>query len=107
MRFSATTGPVIIVNTSRYRCDALIFTQDGVHVTPLPNLTVADITRHVRGLVSGLRLTPYRGEKYGDDRDAAPLRFGETPAETLGWLWDSVAEPVLEYLGFTHRPGAG
>jgi tetratricopeptide (TPR) repeat protein len=91
-------GPVVVVNVSRYRCDALIVTPAGVRVVPLLALTrdaaAAAADRYHQTL-------------------AEVARSGWTPAarqvidEILGWLWDAVAEPVLNALTFTAPPADG
>ena len=40
---ATTRGPVVIVNASRHRCDALVLTPQRVTVVPLPRLTTADV----------------------------------------------------------------
>ncbi|PNP86561.1 hypothetical protein FNYG_00263 [Fusarium nygamai] len=77
LRSAATRGPIVILNVSRYRCDALIVEQAALRVVQLPLLSPKNIlaqTPHVRAF------------------------------ETLNWLWTAVAEPVLDALGFSDTP---
>ncbi|MGW1061192.1 CHAT domain-containing protein [Micromonospora rubida] len=79
-------GPIVLVNVSRYRSDAIIVTTGGVLVRELPDLDP--------GSVAGQQTAM---------RDALNVRHGPTAAEltmleTLAWLWDKVAGPVLERL---------
>jgi hypothetical protein len=43
---AAQHGPVLLLNTSRWRCDALVVTTGGVHVEPLPRLTLESAVDH-------------------------------------------------------------
>ncbi|KAK1838551.1 TPR domain-containing protein [Colletotrichum chrysophilum] len=77
MREAAAQGPIVIINVSRHRCDALIIEQAGVQVLQLHQLTREDIL-----------------SKAGQSKSL----------ETLSWLWTVVAKPVLDALGFTKTP---
>ncbi|MFD8818844.1 CHAT domain-containing protein, partial [Streptomyces sp. NPDC059627] len=97
LRTAAERGPVVVVNVSRLRCDALVVTTGGVRCVPLPGLTRdrlrAAARTHLR-LVTGLR-------RPGTARTRTAA--GEALRETLAWLWSAVAEPVLTGLGLDHR----
>ena len=41
---AASGGPVVVVNVSRWRCDALIVTEEGVRHRALPDLTLGRAT---------------------------------------------------------------
>jgi tetratricopeptide (TPR) repeat protein len=70
-------GPIVILNVSSHRCDALIIMQSGIRLLELPHLS----------------------------QDAISDRVGDLQSfETLEWLWDDVVHPVLDSLGFTGRP---
>ncbi|WP_285664806.1 CHAT domain-containing protein [Actinorhabdospora filicis] len=85
------TGPVVILNMSRWRCDALIVTEDEIAVVPLPfeqPEAAAVTTRYLDAL----------------RRNTGPVRDPELETRAnrvLEWLWDHVAEPVLDHLAFT------
>lgn len=79
LRQAASHGPVVIVNVSGYRCDALIVTTGGVQVIPLTGLTGADVVTSMAAFMVN-------------------LREGETIAGTLAWLWDTVAGPLMPVL---------
>jgi CHAT domain len=79
LQAAAAQGPVVIINVSGYRCDALIVTTSGVHVTPLTRLTGADVVTNVAAFLDA-------------------VRTGKTIASTLTWLWDTVAVPLLSAL---------
>lgn len=66
---------------SDYRCDALIIKKTQIQVLQLPDLHVSDIRARVTEIL------------------AEP--------EVLRWLWDTIAWPVLNRLGFTQNPSSG
>ncbi|MEV0322227.1 CHAT domain-containing protein [Streptomyces sp. NPDC050658] len=99
---AAAEGPVVVVNVSGYRCDALIVTADaGIDVVPLPGLTPAAARSRAAEFIDGID-EAYGGK--GTDSAVAAMRALST---TLGWLWDTVAAPVLERLGLDAVPGDG
>ncbi|EXL64729.1 hypothetical protein FOPG_19016 [Fusarium oxysporum f. sp. conglutinans race 2 54008] len=77
MREAAAQGPIVILNVSSHRCDALIVEQLGIQLLKLPRLSRQDIHKRAGDLHS---------------------------LETLSWLWDTVVRPVLTALGFTKPP---
>jgi tetratricopeptide (TPR) repeat protein len=89
LRRSAAGGPVAVVNTSRYRCDALIVTRADTHVVHLPNLTHAEASRRARTYLAALKSSESSEESI---------------TTTLEWLWDAVAEPILTALGYSRTP---
>ncbi|CAI6091411.1 unnamed protein product [Clonostachys chloroleuca] len=74
MKALAVMGPIVIINVSYYGCHALIVEKNGIQTLKLP----------------GLR------------RDG--LRFRGVSLNLLGWLWDVIADPILNALGFTETP---
>ncbi|MFI5569392.1 CHAT domain-containing protein [Streptomyces sp. NPDC051740] len=91
-------GPVVLVNVSTVRCDALIVTGDAVRVVPLPGLTARDTHTRVVGLLTALheadRATGVAGT-------AARMVREQVLLDVLEWLWEVVASPVLEALRLT------
>ncbi|KAK4209276.1 CHAT domain-containing protein [Rhypophila decipiens] len=76
-------GPVVLLNISPLRCDALIIRPSGIHCLGLPSITYADIKDH-----------------------SEPRKRNSN--QTLGWLWKHIVCPVFDFLGFTtacqHEP---
>lgn len=99
LRAAARSGPVVVLNTSSYRCDAIVLTADDLKVVPLPNLTTQDLVpRAIRFLHA---LESAHGRPDAEERVAA----GSYLRDTLRWLWRVVAEPVLTVLDIpTHTP---
>lgn len=77
MKAAAKSGPIVIINMSKYRCDAILIVHNKIRSLPLPLLTT----------------------KEAQER----LRKPESP-KVLEWLWDVAASPVLDALGFTQPP---
>jgi hypothetical protein len=107
---AATKGPVVVVNVSRWRCDALIVTATGVEAVELPDLTAGELAErtatYLRVLRSSARVDKTLSFKEAMRRIAdARKEREETLHSTMQWLWDAVADPVLRALGFTAPPG--
>ncbi|WZH40930.1 CHAT domain-containing protein [Fusarium acuminatum] len=74
IRGAASNGPIIVINTSEFRCDAILIERDQVWSTDLSRLTVKDIRSNTQqGNIASPRI--------------------------LEWLWNTIAEPVLDALG--------
>lgn len=71
----AADGPIVMVNVSRLRCDALTLWPGRVELMPLPRLRFDDAVAHAEAFQADGQLT-----------------------EVLEWLWDTVTDPVLEGL---------
>lgn len=92
----AAQGPVVVVNVSEYRCDALVLTAEGLRHVPLKGLDAEEVERaadvfHADVVVA---LDPRAAQ---DEVDAANLRV----TATLDLLWREVAAPVLADLRLT------
>ncbi|QKX59520.1 uncharacterized protein TRUGW13939_06654 [Talaromyces rugulosus] len=79
LKSAASTGPVVVVNTSRLRSDAFIITPDRIDLLPLPELCLEDIRDRAVLLKSG--------------NITEPQMF-----QLLGWLWDTLGRPILDRL---------
>ena len=79
MEFAARCGPIIVINVSKYRCDAIVVESHQIRSLQLPCLHIKDI-----------------------ETKAAKGNLGDP--EVLEWLWDVVADPILQALGFFHSP---
>ncbi|MGW1344075.1 CHAT domain-containing protein [Kribbella sp. NPDC002412] len=131
LRGAAAGGPVVMVNVSQWRSDALIVTPDGV----LPPLELPEASQQrttewaVRYLEAVHRFQTAEQDAYEAQRrfregDQSPAAFQEFHAaaqllhaerllmesvvtEVLDWLWTAIADPVLTRLGFTETPPDG
>ncbi|OLF09810.1 hypothetical protein BLA60_18750 [Actinophytocola xinjiangensis] len=89
LRGAAAGGPVVVVNVHRDRCDALILTTAGLTTVGLRDLDEDAVARRATALLEALTHT---GSATGLWRARQML------TRLLGWLWDTVARPVLDAL---------
>ncbi|KAI8712095.1 CHAT domain-containing protein [Fusarium sp. LHS14.1] len=75
-------GPIVVVNVSRLRCDALLVSDNRVRALALPNVTLEELKHRT-------------------------TFWSLASPKTLQWLWDNVASPILDALGFTETPPPG
>lgn len=123
---AAADGPVVIVNVSRWRCDALLVRTGGVDVVGLPGLSLEMVTERTDSYLRVLRQVDRAVRKVHAARHevdqqpgiASVRRFTDakraltaavterdnTLAALLAWLWDEIAGPVLAALGFSSTP---
>ena len=85
----AADGPIIAINGTEQRSDAIIVRSSGVIALPLPNFT------HDACLEKAGELHVALTSMSGDFETASQI-FDKV----MLWLWTSVAEPVLRELGF-------
>ncbi|KAM7219909.1 CHAT domain containing protein [Rhypophila decipiens] len=81
-RAAATCGPIVIINVSQRRCDAILVEQHQTRALALTGLFISDIEEKLQGGNPGSH-------------------------KILQWLWDAVAGPVLNALGFDRPPTDG
>lgn len=79
MRQAGAKGPVVVLNTSRIRCDAIVIYQNKIEVLSLPDLEYDSIV----------------------ERSDLRSRF---TVQTSLWLWETIAKPVLAHLGLLSNP---
>ncbi|KAF5683982.1 30S ribosomal S17P protein [Fusarium circinatum] len=78
-RAAASSGPVVLINLSKFRCDAILVEQHQIRSLPLPDLTV---------------------DKMNEKESQGSL----TSLSMLKWLWDIAAGPILQELGIQGPP---
>ncbi|WP_327105530.1 CHAT domain-containing protein [Nonomuraea glycinis] len=93
---AASDGPVVVLNISRYRCDALIVADGDVTVVPLSDLSAEAVEGRVTAFTKAIDALGGGAQDFEEQ-----LTARETVQETLRWIWDAVTEPVLAAL-----PGA-
>ncbi|MFE3196321.1 CHAT domain-containing protein [Nocardia sp. NPDC059240] len=99
MKAQASQGPIVIVNVSETRSDALILRLDGVKSLPLPRLELTLLKDKIEIFYRFLAITISHSAT-SPERKAAQTELHEV----LEWLWDTTAEPVLSELGFVTTP---
>lgn len=82
LKVAAITAPIVVINASRFSCEAVIIQNQGLRTIPLPRLQHSDI----QGYLQILKTPRLINEKL------------------LEWMWDAIAEPVLQALGFHSLP---
>lgn len=91
-------GPIVMLNASTYRCDALILTSREVRMVSFHEVTLRDVAENaVHIQMAGANAYDLRRS----EEDQEYLQ--EHAVETLRWLWDKIVEPVLTEIGITTR----
>jgi CHAT domain-containing protein len=96
----ACDGPVVFVSASPARSDALLVTGDPgepVRAVALTSLRYADVIEQASQLARA----------YDQEYTGAGTAAQEQILKILAWLWDTIASPVLDALGYDQVPGAG
>ncbi|WP_197319933.1 CHAT domain-containing protein [Saccharomonospora sp. NB11] len=83
----AGSGPVVLLNVSVHRCDALVLHDGAVRVIPLPALTLGEAVRQADRFAEALEAST----TFGREQDG-----GRVITEVLEWLHDTVTGPVLD-----------
>ncbi|MFD7507761.1 CHAT domain-containing protein [Streptomyces sp. NPDC059853] len=98
----APIGPVALINTSPVGCDALLLHRGRAWSVPLPAADFAQLQKKADEFTACVR-------RAGDTAlpVAGQLAAQRQISTLLGWLWEAIAEPVLEALGFTGPPPQG
>ena len=95
---AAAEGPAVVVTVSGFGSHALILTGGGMlDPVPLPGLTPQTVYDRVAGFLGALE------DARSPGGGAAEQQLGDT----LGWLWEALAGPVLDRLGITGPPRDG
>ena len=85
LQLYAAQGPVVILNASRFRCDAIIITSAAVMSLHLARFDLHECFIQAANFQVALKFN-----------NASTLY-----KSSLKWLWEVAAEPVLDKLGFT------
>jgi len=98
----AEAGPIVVCNIASSRCDALLLTASGADYIELPELSQDLLSEKMASFQSTVRRV--------SDRSMALQELSacqQTLLDILGWLWDTVAGPVLHALGIDRAPAPG
>ncbi|MEU9138959.1 CHAT domain-containing protein [Streptomyces sp. NPDC048404] len=115
---AAAHGPVVVVNVSKWRCDALVVTAQDIRCRPLPGLSAGETEQRAVDYLAALTaLEEARGNlavarAEASDRPGLPAVRAEHAArrvvaeaartadsvvdETVRWLWDTVVADVVD-----------
>lgn len=91
---SALPGPVVLINTSVHRCDAIIIDRGTLALVPLDKAHRVDMAWHTGRFVHAAQSF----NRPGDQAEAVKIAV-----ETLTWLWHQVMLPILDRLGRRDR----
>jgi len=100
---AGTDGPVVIVNISRWRCDALVVTTSGVEVVKLPQLSQNEVVTQTQAYLDAVGARQDEPQRGSRDADLTVAGEGVEAAldSCLRWMWDAFAGPILEQLQIT------
>ncbi|UJW30995.1 CHAT domain-containing protein [Saccharothrix sp. AJ9571] len=101
LRAQSVNGPVVVLNTSPIRSDALIYASGDLDVLPFPGTTTEVLAEQAGKL---LRAVETSSGRWATGDEAAQRSAQEQITDVLGWLWDTITQPVLDHLGFTGPP---
>jgi len=90
----AADGPIVVINVSEIRSDAIMVEKNGIRSINLPLLRHRDLTKYADQFNSAVQSVNFMRQQNGK----AQLR------EVLEWLWDVAAQPVLNELGYISTP---
>ena len=96
LRRAVVTGTIVVVNISRWRCDALTITDTLIEVVSLPHLTQDTVVERVNIYLDAL-------QQVQTPQHHSPA-VEQAISGTLEWLWDAITEPVLDALGYDDVP---
>ncbi len=102
LQAEAAQGPIVTFNVNDQRSDALILTTSGVTTVRLPEVTPQALVLQVTTFYQALAVASGPNERH-----FARAAAQEQVHRTLIWLWDAVAEPVLDALALTRTPPDG
>lgn len=94
---ASAAGPVVVVNASRLRCDALILHPSGISIVPLPTLRYDEAVGRVNDFLS---VVSQLGEPVSSTESLYRERL---LTDLFAWLWDTIAEPLLNYMDLVPR----
>ncbi|KAF9892345.1 hypothetical protein FE257_002122 [Aspergillus nanangensis] len=83
----AANAPIVFINATNYRSDALVITNYDVLHLPLPSFSMAQVTEYGALFMHTLQI-------FGNEEDqAAALAQYQT---VMKWLWEAAAKPIME-----------
>ncbi|PNP78571.1 hypothetical protein FNYG_08083 [Fusarium nygamai] len=95
MKDIAKDGPLIAVNVTKIRCDAIIVTSEGIQLVRLPDMTYEDLETNIAIF-----------ETLGNEsrRNAVPRQSKRKKglvSEAMIWLWKVAVSPILDVMELT------
>jgi hypothetical protein len=92
LREAAAFGPVIILNVSRFRCDAVVIASTGpITAVSFPDIKAEYVKNKARDLQTKLNLFS-NGKLHASELDDLTLR------PILAWVWQSIGIPLMPHI---------
>jgi tetratricopeptide (TPR) repeat protein len=97
----AESGPIVWLNVSGIRSDAIVLTETGLELVPLSKTARLGASNLPDQIAERRREFQRSLAVLADPAGDAGTRAGARGyfTQTLGWLWDTFVEPVLDRLG--------
>ncbi len=95
-------SPVVILNVSRWRCDAIVV-RDGAVIVVVP----LECTHREVAAMADAYIGAFVEFEQRKPHIPTRLKLEQVVETTLDWLWTTVAAPVLHELGYDTEPAAG
>ena len=86
----AASHPIVVLNVSELRSDAIILARHDIKILHLPELKYSELGERAKVLLLML-------DNLGDD---GYLKCSKTMKNIQEWLWDVAISQILDYLGF-------
>ncbi|KAK3938436.1 CHAT domain-containing protein [Diplogelasinospora grovesii] len=102
LQSAASNGPIVVINTSPARCDALLVSNDGVRSIHLHGLRYVDIVEKAQ-LLHSLKVV----RAASSPSEEIVRRSSDHMVQILEWLWLAAASPILAELGYRGPPRQG
>jgi tetratricopeptide (TPR) repeat protein len=91
LRAAVGTDPVVVINISSLRCDALVLTPGEITHIALPSLTITEAKQRAKFMLKNVKRT--------SSQLAQGQQAREGLVDLLDWLWTTIAEPALDAIG--------
>ncbi|KAF8595178.1 hypothetical protein BDV93DRAFT_576264, partial [Ceratobasidium sp. AG-I] len=101
---AAQSGPVVIVNIHKSRCDALLLQPGSNMVSHIPLALPYEVALRTRFQVEHLVRSRGQDSRYPVFNEPASE---DTFGNTMTVVWTGVIKPVIDFLGYTQSPSSG
>ncbi|CAE6386387.1 unnamed protein product [Rhizoctonia solani] len=99
---AARTGPIVVINCHKDRCDALLVLpgQDSISHLHLPDFSYDEAQRARSDMETSYR---HVGSKERGLRRPQQPEFEDAIEDMLAALWAGIVKPILDFLGYTNN----
>ncbi len=106
MHAAAGDGSLVAVIVTENGCGALLMDGSTAGFLPLPDLTEAAVIEQAERFLHAVHPSRVR-DLDPALTDTKPFDAHAVSSDVLGWLWDTVCEPILDHLGHTDAVTGG